>query len=181
MVKKNYIVFSGGPGSGKSSLLDYLQAKGFSVVREVARSIIRERKLEGLSPRPGAKEFAENIFLKDLAAYHSKENETGFVFFDRCLCDSACMLHLSGHPWTVKARNDMKTMRFRSPVFMFPPWKEIYTKDEDRDQEFDEACAVYIQLQRWYLENDYALEEVPLMPVETRAEWMLKRIGIYDK
>jgi predicted ATPase len=46
------VVFTGGPGAGKTALLTELERRGYRVVPEVARAIISERKQKGLPPRP---------------------------------------------------------------------------------------------------------------------------------
>jgi predicted ATPase len=52
------IVFAGGPGVGKTTVLLALQARGYPIVGDSARTIIQERRRLGLSPRPPALEFA---------------------------------------------------------------------------------------------------------------------------
>lgn len=39
----NYYIFTGGPGSGKSTVLNILENMGYMTVREVARDIIKIR------------------------------------------------------------------------------------------------------------------------------------------
>lgn len=53
------IAASGGPGAGKTTTPDKLAQRGFSIVPEVARAIIAERKAQGLSPRPAPEAFAD--------------------------------------------------------------------------------------------------------------------------
>jgi predicted ATPase len=74
MVKKNFYVITGGPGAGKTSVLEYLAAKGYSYVPETARQIIKERLSKGLTPRPDPKTFAEEIFNKDWKNFNSNSD-----------------------------------------------------------------------------------------------------------
>ena len=39
----NYYIFTGGPGSGKSTVLNILENMGYMTVREVARDIIKNQ------------------------------------------------------------------------------------------------------------------------------------------
>ena len=67
------IVLTGGPGAGKTTVLDVLREQGYATGDDAARSIIRERKAAGLTPRPDALTFAKQVFEKDVAAYQSAE------------------------------------------------------------------------------------------------------------
>ena len=49
MTKDNFYIITGGPGGGKTSLLEFVAAKGFVYIPETAREIIRERLSKGLS------------------------------------------------------------------------------------------------------------------------------------
>jgi predicted ATPase len=43
-IKSNFFILTGGPGSGKTSVLTALAQKGFLTVPEVARKIIKEQQ-----------------------------------------------------------------------------------------------------------------------------------------
>ncbi|HGK6710616.1 TPA: AAA family ATPase, partial [Legionella pneumophila] len=45
--KPNFFILTGGPGSGKTSVLTVLAQKGFLTVPEVGRKIIKEQQLIG--------------------------------------------------------------------------------------------------------------------------------------
>jgi predicted ATPase len=55
------IVVTGGPGAGKTTLLLALQARGYTIVGDSARTIIQDRRRRGLSPRPSAYEFTREV------------------------------------------------------------------------------------------------------------------------
>jgi predicted ATPase len=57
------IVFTGGPGVGKTTLLLALQARGHTTVGDSARTIIQDRRRRGLSPRPNAYESELSTWL----------------------------------------------------------------------------------------------------------------------
>ena len=65
MTKHNFYIITGGPGGGKTSLLESLASKGYNCIPETARQIIKERLSKGLTPRPDAKTFAREIFDQD--------------------------------------------------------------------------------------------------------------------
>ena len=65
----NRVVLTGGPGVGKTAVIEVLREEGYAVGEDAARSIIIERKAAGLSPRPDAAEFANQILVREIAAY----------------------------------------------------------------------------------------------------------------
>ena len=73
------IVLTGGPGAGKSTVLDVLQRQGYTTGEDAARSIIRERKAAGLSPRPVPSEFAKQVLDREIATYRSVTRSPTFL------------------------------------------------------------------------------------------------------
>src|SRR3954447_14370305 len=86
------VAVTGGPGVGKTSLLEGLRRRGYTIIPEVARAIIADRKARGLSPRPPLSEFAKTMLERDVAQYESTRLGNEIIFFDRSLLDSLGML-----------------------------------------------------------------------------------------
>jgi predicted ATPase len=95
MVKNNFFIITGGPGGGKTSVLQSLFSQGFKYVEETARQIIKERLRNGLSNRPEPNIFANEMFVNDLNNYNSNSGYSSTVFFDRSFVDSALLLFQS--------------------------------------------------------------------------------------
>jgi len=62
IIKNNYILFTGGPGSGKTTVLSELSKQGHLIVREVARDIIKTQ----LSIGSDATHFGNRVAYLDL-------------------------------------------------------------------------------------------------------------------
>jgi predicted ATPase len=176
MTKNNFIIISGGPGGGKTTLLEALSKNGYNYIRESGRIIIRERKRKGLSPRPDPQEFARQMFRMDYENFINHADIPEILFFDRSFLDSAFLIHQSDEIFFDKIRDCLITSRFYTKVFMTPPWKEIYTVDSERDQTFDESVEIYEKLSHWYLTNGYEPVVVPRQPVEMRVRMILDEI-----
>ena len=86
------VVITGGPGAGKTTLLLALQARGYTIVGDSARTIIRDRRRRGLSPRPNAYEFAHETLRMDIENFVHHAATPGHVFFERGVLDALCML-----------------------------------------------------------------------------------------
>jgi len=177
LTKRNYYVISGGPGAGKTSLLENLAAKGYHYIPEAAREIIRERLSQGLPPRPGPKIFAKQIFDQDWKNFISNSDSSSVVFFDRSFMDSACMLFDSDPDSHDMISNFLLSHRYNNKVFITPPWKEIYRNDAERDQSFEQSIEVYERLDKWYKQHGYDIVVLPKDTLENRVRFILDEIA----
>jgi predicted ATPase len=180
-VKNNFIAITGGPGAGKSTLLDALADRNYKCVRETGRFIIKRRLDHNLPPRPAAKEFAIQMFELDHANYIENISVSEYLFFDRTFLDSAALLHQADKGHFDRIKSIVRNHRFYNRVFIAPPWKEIYRKDNERDQSFEESVATYEKLFTWYQVNGYQLLVIPKVSVTERVHFILDELGIQDK
>lgn len=168
------IVCTGGPGAGKTTVLERLSELGYATGSDAARTIIRERKREGLSPRPDAQTFAEQILQKEI---HSFEEASGSpTFFERGVVDVVGVLLQNGHLSEVTLNNLIAHYRYEL-VFIFPPWQEIYRQDEERDHTFEHAQRVFTDTLNIYRRCGYEPIEVPIGDVQARTQFVLQRSG----
>ena len=174
------IVFAGGPGVGKTTVLLALQALGYTIVGDSARTIIQERRRLGLSPRPPAHEFAQEVLRIDVENYARHAATSGLVFFDRSVLDALGMLNdvapLSEHELTAW----LSKYQYDSQVFVFPPWEAIYANDSERDHTFEHVEAVHRGVQEWYRHCQYQILEVPRVSVSERCEYVLQALQSGD-
>ena len=172
------IAFTGGPGFGKTTTIAALEARGYQCVPESARAIIQERMRMGLSKRPPAEEFAEQILRRDQARYRNMQQTPGPVFFDRGIVDALGMCHEAGLAGSLEIEQVLCDYPFHLEALIFPPWKEIYAQDAERDQTFDEAVAVDAAIRRWYRRCGIDLIDVPRVDVDGRCEFILGRLPV---
>lgn len=177
MTKNNFYVITGGPGGGKTSLLETLASKGYDYVPETARQIIKERLSKGVTARPDAKTFAREIFEQDWKNFISNSDRSSFLFFDRSFMDSACMLFDSDIDTYDKIKNTHLTNRYNNKVFIAPPWQEIYSNDSERDQSFEQSIEVYRRLKNWYEEHDYDIVILPKDTIQNRIKFILAQVA----
>lgn len=168
------IVLTGGPGSGKTTVLDIMCARGYSVGHDVARSIIRERKAAGLSPRPAPQAFAKQVLEKEIEQYQATGSSP--MFFERGISDVAGSLYGAGVLDEFASQQLVNKYPYGF-IFLFPPWADIYQTDEERDHTFEHAVMVYESTQKWYLRMGYEVIEVPIDSPEARAQFILDHVA----
>ena len=71
-VRMSRIVITGAPGAGKTTLLLALQARGYTIVGDTARTIIQDRRRRGLSPRSDPYAFAQEALRMDIENFSSR-------------------------------------------------------------------------------------------------------------
>jgi predicted ATPase len=176
MTKDNFYVITGGPGGGKTTLLEALALKGYNYIPETARQIIKQRLSKGLTPRPDPKAFAREIFEQDWTNFISNSNLSSLLFFDRSFIDSACMLFDAHVKSYEQIANTYMANRFNNKVFVTPPWNEIYQNDTERDQSFEQSIQVYQRLATWYRDHGYDIIVLPKDTIETRVNFILRQV-----
>ena len=167
------IVITGAPGAGKTTLLLALQARGYTIVGDTARTIIQDRQRRGLSPRPDPYVFAQEVLRIDIENFvHHAESQRP-IFFERGVLDAVCGLDrvtpLSQSELSVWLSN----YRYFSKVFVLPPWKAIYVNDSERDHTFEHAESVNRMTQEWYGRCGYQVIEAPMVSVDERCTFVL--------
>lgn len=168
-------ILSGGPGTGKTTTLLELERRGYAVVREVARDIIRERRAAGLSPRPAPNEFALAIFEADCRNY-DRVDVSRMTFFDRSLSDSTGMLVECGAMEIAAAKVALVDRSYVSSLFFFPFWAEIYRTDSERDQSPEQAVRISEAIADWHRKMGFELVTVPFGSPAERADFILSFI-----
>jgi predicted ATPase len=174
------IVITGGPGAGKTTLLLALQAHGYTIVGDSARTIIQDRRRRGLSPRPNAYEFAHEVLQMDIENFVHHAAIPDHVFFDRSVLDALCMLD---HVTPLKESELsmwLSKYQYYSKVFVLPPWRAIYTNDAERDHTFEHAEWVNSVVQEWYRRCQYQIIEVPKVSVAERCTYVLQTLANSD-
>jgi predicted ATPase len=174
----NFFIVTGGPGSGKSSLIEALHQRGYERSIEAGRGIIQDQvAIEGRAlPWHDRLLFAELMLSWDMRSYHLAQNSTAPIFFDRGLPDTLGYLRLLRLPAPAHMRKAADVFRYNRKVFIAPPWEEIFEQDRERKQDFEEAVRTYDSLVKTYQSLNYELIELPRSTLEERRDFVLNEI-----
>ena len=175
-----FYVITGGPGSGKTSLIEALRSGGYACLGEAGRAIIEDQMaIDGRAlPWRDPLLFAELMLSMDMRSYRLAEQSVVPVFFDRGIPDVLAYLRLMNIPVPEHMHNAARTSSYNRNVFIAPPWREIFHQDLERKQDFDEAIRTYDALVKTYTSYNYNLVEIPRTSVEERLRLILHNVDI---
>ncbi len=178
-MQKEIIVIIGGPGTGKTSIIEKLIANGHCCYPEISRQVTLEAQKQGI----------EQLFLKNpllfselLLEGRKKQFESAcnepheVVFLDRGIPDVLAYMHYIGDSYPsffdTACREHIYTR-----IFILPPWEEIYVSDKERYENFEQAKLIYNHLTETYQNYGYELIEVPKDSVDNRILFILDKIS----
>ena len=175
----NFVIISGGPGSGKTTLIAALAARGYGRTVEAGRFIIKAQVAIGgrASHWDDQALFAELMLMHEMRSYEDVRGAPGLVFFDRGVPELTGYLPMVGRPLPAHFERAASLYRYNRTVFIAPPWREIYVGDTERKQDFAEAVSSHAACVAVYSRLGYDVIELPRSGVEARADFVLARLG----
>ena len=165
---------TGGPGSGKSTLIDALAAAGVATSAEVGRRIIREQLAAGGRALPWDDEraFADLMLDGELAAHAAALARGTPIVLDRGIPDVVGFLRVSGLPVPPAIDAAARRTRYAPRVFLAPFWAEIYRHDPERRQPAEVAARTEAIMRETYAGYGYTLVELSRADVATRVAFV---------
>ena len=174
------IVITGGPGSGKTSLISHLSEIGHQCKQEISRDVIIEAQKQGI----------EQLFLTDPLLFshkllegrlkqflETKNLKKTFLFYDRGLPDITAYMDYTNAKYPASFFEICNNNRYDF-VFLLPPWKEIYEQDNERYESFEEAKKIYHFLVKAYIKYGYTVIEIPPGTIENRILFIFNKLNI---
>ncbi len=173
------IVISGAPGTGKTSIINKLENKGYIVFPEISREIILKYKNLGqdqlflIDPI----KFSKILLTKRISQFNmSNSLNSKNIFFDRGIPDILAYLNYK----KISGEKDFKqaSMKFKYDyIFIADPWKDIYKNDKQRYESFEESKIISKYIKKTYSENGYDYIKLPFSSVEDRINFIIKNIS----
>ena len=179
-MNKEIVVLIGGPGSGKTTLLEHLKLRGYTCYPEISREVTLEARRQGI----------EQLFLEKPLLFselllegrkkqfkQAQDEETTVVFIDRGIPDVLAYMHYIGDAYP-SFFDDACREHTYTKIFFLPPWEEIYTPDEARYENYEQAKLIANHLQETYKNYGYNLIEVPKDTPDNRILFILGHLSL---
>ncbi len=165
-------VFTGGPGFGKSSVLEALIQEGFTCLPEAPRQLILEQRVfeNGVLPQSDFAGFAHLVIKRMCEQYQSAG--PGIILLDRGLPDLLAYLQHDGQEINRQILETVNNHPYESPVFFFPDWEELYDLDGVRYESYEQARDIGCLIRESYESLGYRVVEVPRNSVLQRVKFV---------
>ena len=174
------IVITGGPGTGKSTVIVELENKKYNCMHEISREVTLMARKNGI----------EQLFLKDPMLFskmllegrvnqfkNASDINTDTVFFDRGIPDVFAYMNYLGVQFPDIFIDESKKNKYFNTIFLMPPWKDIYITDNERYESFEQSLAIHNHLKAAYESLGYTIVEVPFGTAKERAEFILSMVN----
>jgi len=176
----NIIVITGGPSTGKTSLIEHLGRSGYCCYPEISRMIIRAAQEKGIT----------QLFLEDPLLFSekllegrieqiqtAKNNTNALIFLDRGIPDILAYMEYAATPIPdhfVQACQEHKY----GAVFLLPPWAEIHSTDGERYETMVQTREIHEHLKKTYKNYGYTCITVPIGTIETRYQFIENQLKL---
>ncbi|NNE77231.1 MAG: ATP-binding protein [Pricia sp.] len=175
------VVITGGPSTGKTSVIKSLEELGFTCVHELIRSMTSAEKNEEnadvfvtnpILSVNDPKKFNQQLLEGRIEQYKNTQNfDIDLVFFDRGIPDVHAYMNCFGLPYDEKFEEPCYTYRYHQ-IFLFPPWRDIHVIDNERFESYEESVQIYECLKKTYENFGYPITQVPKGSVEERTTFI---------
>ncbi|MGX1930464.1 AAA family ATPase [Flagellimonas sp. 2504JD4-2] len=180
------VVITGAPGTGKTSIVNGLEGKGFQCFHEIIRDMTSKAKKEGNPENMVSNPlvFVDDAlqFNKDLLygrAAHFKESLNSVApinIFDRGIPDVLAYMDFFDQEYGPEFITACENHKYDA-IFIAPPWKEIYISDNERLETFDEAQKIHDALMHTYTQFGYNPIIIPKKPIPDRVSFVLETLN----
>lgn len=176
------VLIIGGPGTGKSTLISALEAKGYVCFHEISREVTAAAQKKGIDQLFLTEPllFSELLLKGRIQQFKDAEQlEANYAFYDRGIPDVAAYMDYTGDVYPDVFRDACKEHTY-DLAFILAPWKAIYEQDSERYESFEQAETIQQYLIDAYENYGYQLINVPFGTVSERVSFILNSLNIHE-
>ncbi len=172
--KPSIYLITGASGAGKTSLINAISERNYSIIKESGRIIVEEQlRTSGTAlPWKDGLAFGEKLVDHTITSMKKYKEHGNVVFSDRGLVDNIAWFNsLKVNP-PQKLINAIKARPYREPIFVLAPWQEIYVQDEIRNKSFNQALDEYDAIMTELANLGWETIQVPKTSIHSRVEFI---------
>ena len=147
-MKAKKIVITGGPGTGKSSIIQELKKRGFYCFDEISREVTLKAREDGIEQLflTEPMRFSELLLKGRIQQFNDAETiDKEFVFLDRGIPDVLAYMDYIKDDYPKKFVAACNNHVY-SHAFILAPWQEIFKSDAERYESYEEAIEIHHHL-----------------------------------
>ena len=168
------IVITGGPGTGKTSIINELIGRNYKCLEEISRQVTLEAQQNGIPQLflSDPLEFSNRLMNGRIQQFKQAAESEYLTFMDRGIPDILAYMDYANQDYPehyVAACKD----HVYDHVFILAPWQEIYESDNERYESFGQALEIHDHLLATYNRFNYQLNDVPFGSVKARTDFIL--------
>jgi len=172
------VVITGGPGTGKTSIIEYLNKMNFNVFKESSREVTKKFKNIGSEQYflSNPIDFS-NILINKRKMQFKKgsKSKNEYFYYDRGIPDVLAYLNFKKIDYESSMISDILEFNYDA-IFLAEPWKAIYKNDSERYETYDELLEIDIQIKKIYKQLGYNIIVLPKKSVKDRVNFILETL-----
>ncbi|WP_299339320.1 ATP-binding protein [uncultured Psychroserpens sp.] len=169
------IVITGGPGTGKSSIINELIKRNYTGFEEISRQVTLDARKDGIEQLFLTEPLLFSELLLKARTQQFKDADSikkDMVFLDRGIPDVLAYMDYAKSEYP-NYFNEACEKYVYDQIFVLAPWQEIFVSDSERYENFDQAVQIHHALLDTYRRFSYELIDVPFGNIESRADFIL--------
>ena len=170
------IVITGGPSTGKTSIINAFSKLHHNTFPEVARVVIQNQLKINSNKVPwnDVSGFSKLVLKKQIIDFNDAKR--GFNIYDRGIPDLIGYINHGNQYLFKDLRLNAKKLKYKF-IFILPPWEDIYETDNERRESYEDAIKIYESIKKAYTSLNYKLIEVPKDTLPNRVLFILNKIN----
>ncbi len=180
--ERQWIILTGGPGVGKTSLVNHFARHGYPVINEAATDLIRERLAEKIEQPWNQDGF--NMSVLELLIHRQSNvevREANVVFMDRSPVDVLTYSFLQkdrAHDQiTALVDNLVASQLYHKKVFLIENLGNCEQNDV-RPETLEETLRIESHIEDHYRRYNFEVVRIPSASIEERAHLILKHLEL---
>lgn len=166
-------VLTGGPSVGKTTVIELLASRGYTIVPEAARMIIEEERVKqsNILPYKNIQAFQQRVAERQFEL--EAKARGNIIFYDRGIVDGYAYCKINNVP---APQSVIEHAKGRYDIVFFLESLGTYMEDGIRSRKLEDAERIHAQIKEAYLEFGYNPIVVPVLPPEQRMEFILNMV-----